>query len=380
MRYLLWGYYGFGNLGDELMLHALVERLRRHDPKAEIWSRTFGLCPLPEGVLAFGIDRMLAEAGRRHYLNVPSILHELDAMVSKVDALIIGGGTLFLDKGRHNKTLAVLALAVMLARLRRKKVFVTGVGIDRLTHPLSRRYVGYILRNSDFTCVRDRYSYDLAKQMMKMKDQDRLVLGADLLYSQDFVSSLGISGKRKKGKILLSIIDYFINLERDPAKREPLKRRFLALIKDIIASGREVVMVSFQKGVGERDFEYIREIYDSYVAANPAERGKISVVHLAGMEDIRLAFGGAEAVIGMRYHALVLAAIAGVPFIGINHEKKIEEICGEFGMPSVAIADFLAGKVNVFSLIEAIPDIDLAKVAGNTRSADNNFGFLGMVG
>ena len=37
--------------------------------------------------------------------------------------------------------------------------------------------------------------------------------------------------------------------------------------------------------------------------------------------------------VGMRYHAHVLAALAGKPFCGLAHDNKVEEICRAYAMP-----------------------------------------------
>ena len=41
MRYLVSGYYGEGNLGDEAILAAMLRDLRRHDPAAEVTVLSF---------------------------------------------------------------------------------------------------------------------------------------------------------------------------------------------------------------------------------------------------------------------------------------------------------------------------------------------------
>ena len=50
-----------------------------------------------------------------------------------------------------------------------------------------------------------------------------------------------------------------------------------------------------------------------------------------GATDIIALMRGAEVVCSMRYHALVLAHVAGASFVGIGDDQKIKSFCSEYG-------------------------------------------------
>ena len=83
--------------------------------------------------------------------------------------------------------------------------------------------------------------------------------------------------------------------------------------------------------------------------------------------------GDLTAICGMRFHALVLAAMLGRPFVGLAHDNKISEICRTFAMPCYDVDGFSAGDlVSTFNSIRhRIPDSVLVQRA--RQLAQENF-------
>ena len=83
--------------------------------------------------------------------------------------------------------------------------------------------------------------------------------------------------------------------------------------------------------------------------------------------------GDLTVICGMRFHALVLAAMLGRPFAGIAHDNKISEICRVFAMPCYSVDGFVAGELvsTVNSLKDRVPDFALVQRA--RELAQENF-------
>jgi polysaccharide pyruvyl transferase WcaK-like protein len=68
--------------------------------------------------------------------------------------------------------------------------------------------------------------------------------------------------------------------------------------------------------------------------------GQIELLAPAGnLTDVIARVAQAQVHLGQRYHGHVLAAMAGVPFAGLAHDRKIVEVCRSFSMPCLAVED-----------------------------------------
>ena len=117
MRYLIHGYYGFGNFGDDLMLAAIVAAIRARDPGADILVKCCDPVPgLDLRVRFLEVDRIMEQKWSAP-VRAAAYLRRLMRAVKDCDWLVIGGGALFLDKGWLNRLLVLMWLLVLHARL-----------------------------------------------------------------------------------------------------------------------------------------------------------------------------------------------------------------------------------------------------------------------
>ncbi len=371
-KYLVWGYYGYGNLGDELMLRTIVENIRSVRPDAEIRVKCFNT-PSVKGVILFPADKNLSRIPViKHVIYMSKVLAEL----VKVDSLVIGGGTLFLDKGRFNTSILYLCKTVFMAKLFRKKVYMTGVGIDIMAHPANLFFLRFILRRCDYLALRDDFSYTLATYLRK----DRVaVRSSDIIFDSGSVDTLTAGSGRGKENIIVSLSDYFVTWGSSEERRA-MEERSRAMITSLLQryAGRyRIILCAFQKSIGERDYEFLSSLKDSIIKDAGDYHDRITVEYLRE-DTVGKIFGNAAFIIGMRYHALVLSAIFRKPFLGINMESKIKEICVDLKMPFVAIKEFMDNGISekMFGGLESacINEDDLKKCIAYSAV---NFGWLG---
>ena len=62
-------------------------------------------------------------------------------------------------------------------------------------------------------------------------------------------------------------------------------------------------------------------------------RSKPALVALDGLDAIAAAIARARIVIGVRLHALILAARFGVPFLALPYDPKVEALCADLNYP-----------------------------------------------
>src|SRR5262249_3854310 len=108
-------------------------------------------------------------------------LYDYMKHVTACDVLVIGGGTLFIDKGRPSVSLALLYLTALYARVMGRRVVIIGVAMDILTHPISLWLTRRILGLASFVAVRDSLSLPYVAHL----DPARVRCTADLAFLLD---------------------------------------------------------------------------------------------------------------------------------------------------------------------------------------------------
>jgi polysaccharide pyruvyl transferase WcaK-like protein len=338
MRYLLYGYYGYGNFGDDLLLRAVVEGISRRDPKASF--DVHGLMPVSgcaDSVRFPGIARYLQGIRRRPW-NIFFYLIALARLLEKVDVFVIGGGTLFIDKGRFNSSLALLYVATLYARLRHRRVVIIGVSADRLTHPISLWLTRRILGSAEFVTMRDEPSLSYANLVVP----ERLYLSSDLVFSLD----LGIPSARQASRapvIGLCFIDYYRTVEFSESRHAAYRQAITDLIERYCDIWN-IAVITFQRGIGQRD--------DWLVEALAERFSNIPVFHVATLEDAQRMAASVDIFVTTRFHLGILGAIWGKSVVVIDHELKMATLASDFSFPSVGLGDFIDRSIDLEALLK----------------------------
>lgn len=365
MRYLIWGYYGFGNLGDDLLLQALCQGIRARDAAASLTVRCYD-APQVAGVTPFPIERLTGWKPWRALRYLAALWH----ICGQIDVLVIGGGTLFIDKGRRSTSLLLLSALTRIAKFRRCRILVVGVGIDILTHPQALACSRAILQRADWVGLRDDYSVQFARYFLPAERVHRV---ADLVFAAPGAHT---RLARSRHAIALSLIDYYRTLFPDAAARGQFVARWVELCRTLLQQDaqRTLIFVALQRNIGERDYE----LAESILTALGSLAARCQIVHATQVEHLENVLEQSAALIAMRFHALVLAARVGCPFLGLDSEMKIGALCREFNMPSLTLESWLEHGLAA-SRIESllVAQIDQKILEKQRIFADLNFSAVG---
>ncbi|WP_172680186.1 polysaccharide pyruvyl transferase family protein [Methylomonas koyamae] len=85
-------------------------------------------------------------------------------------------------------------------------------------------------------------------------------------------------------------------------------------------------------------------------------------------------FAELDIVVGMRFHGLVMAALLGLPFVGIGRDSKLSDFCQDAGMPFLSLADVNAGQIAETIVGTAGRMLDSANLASWQALSAENFG------
>lgn len=340
---LLYGYFGAGNLGDDLLLAVTVGALRPILPDARFFVRDYGdaagLSALDPSITFTGIETVLADKAGSRTVRLARYLRAYVRAFRECQWLVFAGGTLFHERG----TLTSLVLQWMicvLARLQGVRIAALGVGVAELHSSMARWLLRRIVGMSELFLVRDDAALDQCAGT-------RARLTTDLVFAWDVLNPVPLPGGAPS-RIGLTIYP--------PACRNTAAKNARAALTDAIrswqAAGHTVVYLICQRaGVTTSDEEIFAQLNTELgPSARPIETRRLGTDAAA----ITRQLGDLSVICGMRFHALVLAAMLGRPFLGLAHDNKISEICRTFTMPCYSVDELAAEKL--VAAIEAIRD------------------------
>jgi polysaccharide pyruvyl transferase CsaB len=311
-RVVLSGYYGFDNLGDDAVLAATVDALRARRPGLEIvvlsrapraTGRALGVCAVPRGSVR-AVARALA-----------------------CDLFLSGGGSLFQDATSWRSPwyyLGVLALARR--RARRTAVYAQGIG------PLRGGPVRAAAR--------------------------RVLEGVDLITVRDAGSlrTLGALGVRRPPALLAADPAFLLAADVTPRVRHEVAAwgRGIHAGLALRAWGDGAWQPAVAQAAGALTARHgVRWIClamhppgDTAVAASMAARlgaGARVVREAMSAREMLALVGRLDLLLGMRLHALVFAAVQGVPFVALSYDPKVAALAEELEAPALPAAALEAG-------------------------------------
>jgi polysaccharide pyruvyl transferase WcaK-like protein len=315
---LLSGYYGCGNLGDDLLLTVAVEELRTILPNARFLLRDHG-AGLPElgaDVIPTGIDAILDDQTHSPLYRLTSFTWHIAGLLRQCRWLIFGGGTVFHDNGG----LASLVLQWLISHLARAlgvRIAALGVGVADLRTKTGRWLLRGIVARCELFLVRD----DAA---LRQCAGTKARLTDDLVFAWRSLTPENVRNRPAGNPAS-------IGLTVSPLASERTALALADAVRLWQEHGHRVVFFVFQQSATIADDAKVFATISNKLAtaAVPVETRRPT----ANASAIIQAFADIDVVCGMRFHGLVLAAMLERPFVGIVHDNKISTICRRFDMP-----------------------------------------------
>ncbi|MDR2522655.1 MAG: polysaccharide pyruvyl transferase CsaB [Synergistaceae bacterium] len=299
-RVALAGYYGFGNLGDELLAEALVTSLLRH------------------GVERGSIVILTNDAeGAKEKLGIDAVNRWSLADVSRVliqsETFLLGGGGLFQDATSLRSCFYYWGL-VRLAALLEAVPWAVGQSVG----PFSTRLGPWLARDALKRCrvlhVRDKASLFLCENW-KFSPSPKAGHDPVLFLGDAFSAFLRVSRDEEVSPRLL------VNLRPHPGG---LPERFAEAISAYARTfAGEVVGVALSAE-------------DEALMNHLAQEEKISLSRVERVTSLREAaqvFSGAAGAAGMRLHFAILAGMARIPLVAAPYDPKVEAFAADCGVP-----------------------------------------------
>lgn len=331
-RVLVSGYYGFGNAGDEAILAGLVRGFRELAPEAELT------------VLSGDPEATESEHGVRGEARGLASVYRL---ARRSDLFISGGGGLLQDITSRASPLYYLA-AIRLARAAGIPVACVGQGIGPLQSRATRMMARQTLSRVDALAVRDRASQRVLRDM----GVDRSIeVTADLAF---------LLPKPTREESELACRKAGLPPEWRPAAFVALRPPRMAASEGDAAARMGQAIGGACDRAGLRPVVVpMQSMQDAAFAERVAGQmhceAKVVSQPMSACGLLALA-ATCDLVVAMRLHALIFAAISGVPPVAVSYDPKVDALMEQLGLESA-------------TSVERFDEAALARAVGETRAA-----------
>lgn len=318
MRYLISGYYGEGNAGDEAILAGILQEIDRRDPGAQFTVLSFD--PADTGRRHGGGSLSLEVASTS--LRSPAKLRRL---MKRADLLISGGGSFlheadftlhgrsFLFRQGKLRPVPYFLSVVLMARSAGLPVMWYAQGLGPLHTEAARSLVARVGTASQVVTWRDQDSARLAYEVgvqapvqSVVPDPAYALVPAPALDAAQWLTQHGWEPEKR----------YVAVCPRPWLGRTGfLERLGMALENLVAASDLGVLLVPFHESQDP-------PVCDA-LAARPALAGRaLSLPPVSSPAVLAAVLGQAELVVAMRLHSGILAVTAGSPTVILDYDPK----------------------------------------------------------
>ena len=323
-KVLLTGAYGQHNPGDDALLSAFVQALEGHE------------------VVATSSDP--ASTTAMHGCEAVSSLEPAAILraLRHVDAVVVGGGTLFkplhptTSRASHEllRNATLLALA---ARAAKKPVLLLGVGAAPLETPRECRLARRLVRGSDLLVLRDEVSAEI---LAATGAPVPFRVGADATWP--LLADQPLSVPRIEDVVLVVVCRFAGEREVAAALAEELRA--------LRAAGLRIRLQPWQVGTAAPDDLSLTHSLACEIG------GPVELVDPpADLHDAVRQAAASRLLVGMRFHALVSAAVAGTRMVAVDHEPKLGALAGKLGQQVVHPGVHTGGSGALMRALEGPP-------------------------
>lgn len=324
-RIVISGYYGFNNAGDEAILDSMTGTLRA---QAAAQGQKLQITVLSADPAATAARLGVEAVGR---MDFPAVFRAL----LRADALLSGGGGLLQDATGRGMSVPYYLGLVLLARLLGKKAIFYAQGIGPIRKKRNRLLTRLIANTATAIAVRDQGSREELERLGVTRPP--VTVTVDPVFLLEPADERG----RAAGFIQMLPADKpVVGIAVRSWLKEEETLREIAAAADCVARDISAVTVLVPMHYPE----------DLAVAENLAGRMKTETVILRENlqpRELLAVFGRFNLVLAMRLHALIFAAVCGVPMLGIGYDRKVDAFLnrlelGSAGEPGALEAPRLA--------------------------------------
>lgn len=315
------GFYGWGNIGDEATLQGFARLAQSFDPELRVWvasrdvSRTSRIAPAFQHFKAVGMDPMKWWAQWR------------------ADAAAFVGGTPIMDV-LGTWPLSEVEPLVSAVHSQGKPIVFVGVGTERLQSEASRRTVGKVLapKVAHWSVRSERDKERLTDCGVR---PESITPAADMAWLLDPVTTdFGKQHLRRLGLALnepllgVNVNSESFMLEQEPRLFEKLGR---CLDQAVVRYGVRVLFLCNEV----REDDMFDKAASLKIRASMTHKEKTTLVpnEYLTPQQMQSLVGCCRATLSTRYHFCLFSALQQVPFLALERSDKVADLCWDMSWP-----------------------------------------------
>ncbi len=331
-KVLIHGFYGYGNLGDEIILASLLKGFRRNKAiKPVVFSSRHKNVKKQHRV------KSVSSCGGI-FKRLNQIYH-----LKTSDLFILGGGGLLKDYGNGSSSLKEWLKLLRLAQRFKVKSALCCIGVENIRFEESKRLLQLVLNKVDLISVRDNSSKHLLESI-GIKKEIEVVGDPGLLLAEPM--EVDIKKKLDKLRVMVCVRHWFS--EGFFVKDERVYDAFLHSLANVLdylieKKNATIEFVPMRTVSYDDDRKVARKVYDFM-------KNKDNVTIQQRVFNIKKFINKARQsslILGMRLHSLIIGASVGTPIVGFEYMPKIKgfmEMVGQDGF-SFDMSNFVSKDV-----------------------------------
>ena len=328
---LIAGYYGFGNVGDEAILGAMLAALRERRPDLEFIVVSDNPT---ETATNYDVQSI-------HWKDVDALLNA----ARESDLILLGGGGLFQDYwGVPEGTsltpshwgISYYSGIGMLAILYQKPFMLYAVGVGPLRTEAGRELTRWTFEIASVAAVRDPESRDLLIELGVPKRKIILVPDPALAVEPESKPAAEILESHGIDLSARPLIGVCIRNWGEGEKADRWKRELAAALDRFLAAqDAQALFIPFQ--VQEHMLENDRAVAEELVSLMQ-NQDRASVLPDSHSPAVTAGLvSQCQLTVGMRLHSLVFAASAGIPAIALVYDPKVGSFMNSLGLSEYSL-------------------------------------------
>ncbi|MGB9638972.1 MAG: polysaccharide pyruvyl transferase family protein [bacterium] len=336
------GYYGFGNIGDDLLLlTALNEYNKAYSLDIRIIANKHPY-----------LERMLKEF---EFTSIPIYsrwdISSIAQSIRYSDALVFGGGGIFQDETSF-KSFFYYFFNCFLSKLNKRHLIIDRNSIGPINSNFSKYLFNYIVKWAFSISVRDNLSYEYLINNYP-NFTNKFYKREDFVLSPFFDIKDKIYSNFKEQRILFILRPIFL-YKKNKKIEHPNFDKILEVIRYMLKDGSyknfQISIMVFM----EDDLEHLwiendlSDIFEEEVEFNIKENLYNSII--GEYKNFKIYYPGygniidalkyikeSLLVISNRLHGILLAKVFDIPALAISNSIKIQGICQDYNIPFIDI-------------------------------------------